>query len=258
MFTVTSVNLSSDTTTASVEFEPTELGALSAEEFTALLGRFSLLNPRQNFEADPHLIVTAAGGKFIVRTGQGKLFLYNARDTTEPYSELSAPEIVSQIDRPLTSPPFAAASPATAAGNDNGAKPAPHYGIAFAILLAGVALNGYTLYSFFYTQSVNELPAVTLLTDATEIKERGREMIGSFATGNTPGDRVITITADGRISFFELGTKDGLSNNTDTYKLGRHDKRLCLLTAMSGVIDITNPDTLVYYRDIYRRTSNSR
>jgi hypothetical protein len=258
MFTVTSVNLSSDTTTASVEFEPTELGTLSAEEFTALLERFSLLNPRQNFEADPHLIVTAAAGKFIVRTGQGKLFLYNARDTTEPYSELSVPEIVAQLDRQLTSPPFPGAEASATAGAADGAKPAPHYGIAFAILLAGIALNGYTLYSFFYTQSVNEPPAVVLLTEATEISERGREIIGSFATGNMPGDRVITISADGKIAFFELGTKDSRGNNTDTYKLGRHEKRLCLLTAESGVVDITNPDTLVYYRDTYRRTSTAR
>ena len=38
------------------------LGILSAEEFTALLERFRQIDPAQNNEADPHLLVTAAAG----------------------------------------------------------------------------------------------------------------------------------------------------------------------------------------------------
>lgn len=251
MFTVTTVNLSSDTTGADAAYGPSELGTLSAEEFTSLLSRFRHLDSRQNHDADPHLLVTAPAGRFLIRTGLGKLYLYNARDTTEPYSELSPEEIVAQLDRQLTSPPFAFnESVAPAAGP----KPAPHYGIAFAILVAGLALNGYTLYSVFYTESVNVSPPVVLLTDPAELDARGHEVIGSYATGSLPGDRVITIFADGRVRFFELGAKDGLTNNTDTFKLGRHDKKFCLLTAESGVIDLVNPDTLLYYRDTYRRT----
>ncbi len=251
MFTVSTVNLASDTSYAEADLGQAELGILSTDEFTALLERFRQIDPAQNNEADPHLLVSAAAGKFIIRTGQGKLLLYNARDTTEPYSELSAAEIVAQLDRQLTTPPFGFTE---AAAETPAPKPAPHYGIAFAILLAGLALNGYTLYSVFYTVSVNEPPAVVLLTDPAEITAREREMIGSFATGSLPGDRVITITADGRIRFFELGLKDGHVNNTDTFKLGRHEKRLCLLTTESGVIDVSNPDTITYYRDVYRRT----
>lgn len=253
MFTVTTVNLTSDTSGADAALGPSDLGVLSAEEFNALLGRFSQIDARQNHDADPHLLVSASAGRFIIRTGQGKLFVYNARDTTEPYSELTAEEIVTQLDRPLTTPPFAfteaAAAPTTAEP-----KPAPHYGIAFAILFAGLALNGYTLYSVFYTVSVNDRPAVVLLTDAKEIDLRGHEMVGVFATGSQPGDRMITITADGKIKFFQLGGKDGFTNNTDSFKLGHHDKRLCLLTLDSGVVDTAGPDTLIYYRDTYRRT----
>lgn len=252
MFTVTTVNLTSDTSGADITLGPSNLGVLSTEEFTSLLGRFSQIDARQNHDADPHLLVSASAGRFIIRTGQGKLFLYNARDTTEPYSELTAAEIVTQLDRQLTTPPFAFTEAVAATAAEP--KPAPHYGIAFAILLAGLALNGYTLYSVFYTVSVNEPPAVVLLTDAKEIDLRGRELLGTFATGSQPGDRMITITADGKIKFFQLGGKDGFTNNTDSFKLGHHDKRLCLFTLDSGVVDTAGPDTLIYYRDTYRRT----
>ena len=249
MFTVTTVNLTSDTTGAAPSLGTAELGTLSPEEFTALLGRFQQLDARQNHDADPHLLVTAAAGRFLIRTGQGKLFLYNARDTTEPYSELSASEIAAQLDRQRTTPLPTATDSAAAEP-----KPAPHYAIAFAILIAGLGLNGYTLYSVFYTESVNVTPAVVLLTDPAELAARGREAVGSYATGGLPGDRVITVTADGKIRFFELGVKDGITHNTDTFKLGRHDRKFCLLTADSGVVNIVNPDTLLYYRDTYRRT----
>ena len=126
--------------------------------------------------------------------------------------------------------------------------------IAFAILITGLALNGYTIYSVFYAQSVHEIPSVVVLTDAAELATLHREAIGSYATGNQPGDRVITVTPEGKIRFFELGTKDGLSINTDSFRLGRHDKRFCLLTSESGVVDFVNPDTLLYYRDTYRRS----
>lgn len=249
MFTVTTVNLTSDTTGADSSIGAAELGPLSAAEFTALLGRFQQLEARQNHDADPHILVTASAGRFLIRTGQGKLLLYNARDTTEPYSELSASEIAVQLDRPLTAPlPTATESVATAP------KPAPHYAIAFAILVAGLGLNGYTLYSVFYMESVNIAPAVVLLTDPAELAARGRDAVGSYATGGLPGDRVISVTADGKIRFFELGGKDDMTHNTDTFKLGRHNKKFCLLTADSGVVQIVNPDTLLYYRDTYRRT----
>lgn len=249
MFNVTTVHLSSDTTRADAALDASDLGTLSPEEFTALLVRFSQLDISLDHESDPHLIVTAVAGRFLVRTGRGKLFLYNARDITEPYSELTPEEIVAQLDRKLTTPPFASAET-----DDDAPKPAPHYGIAFAILVAGLALNGYTLYSVFYTESVNETPAVILLTDPAELAAREREAIGSYATGSQPGDRVITVTADGKIRFFELGVKDGITNNTDTFKVGRHDKKFCLITSESGVVDVVNPDTLLYYRDTYRRT----
>jgi len=252
MFTVTAVNLSSDTTRADPTFGPVELGVLTPAEFTALLARFAHLDSVQNHEADPHLLVTAAAGRFQIRTGQGRLLVYNARDTTEPYSELTAAEIVAQLDRPLTTPPFkfSASAPAAPAAP----QAAPHSAIAFAILVAGLALNAYTLYSVFYTESVHTPPAVILLTEPAELAARSREVVGHYATGTQPGDRVITVTADGKVSFFELGARDGFTNGTDTYRLGRHDKKLCLLTTENGVIDIQNPDTLVYYRDTYRRT----
>jgi hypothetical protein len=251
MYQVSTVNLSPDVSRADVAYGSAGLGELSAEALAALLDRFRHIDAVENHEADPHLVLEGPGGKFHVRTGQGRLFIYNARATTlEPYAELAAHEIVEVLERREAAAASAAPEEPLSAP---GAGVAPHRGIAIAILLAGVGLNAYTLYSVFYSETVTEKPAITLVADATEAGSRQQELAGRYATGDRAGDRVITIQRDGRVQFSEIGTSGGIGENADTYKLGKHGPRLCLATPNSGVIDVLNLETLVYYRDTYRR-----
>ncbi|MCX6942378.1 MAG: hypothetical protein NTX09_16890 [Verrucomicrobia bacterium] len=55
----------------------------------------------------------------------------------------------------------------------------------------------------------------------------------------------MTVTPDRKVRFSELGSPVGISINNDTFRLGLHGKRRCLLTAESGVVDFVNPDTLL-------------
>ena len=250
MFTVTSVHLSADPSAADCRVGPSELGLLTPDELRSLLDQLRRIESPQPNVTDPHLVVTSAAGRFIIRTSQGNLFLHNARDTTEPSGLLSPEEIVAQLDSQITQAPFAVPSTPPASNS----KGASHYAIVLSLVFAGLALNSYTIYSVFNIESVAQLPAVVVLTDLNERTTRGRDAIGSYATGSRSGDRVITIISDGKIRFSERGSPDAISINTDTFRLGRHDKRLCLLTAESGVVDFVNPDTLLYYGDTYRRS----
>lgn len=250
MYPVSTVNLSPDCTRADTSFGTVDLGMMSAEQLKALLERFQQLEGVRIVQAEPHLILTGRSGKFHVRTGQGKLFLYNARATVEPYAELTASEIITQLDREsVTTAPFASVT-------DPSAPPtaAPSRGIAAAILVAGLMLNGYTIYSVFYTESVNHKPAVTLVTDGTERASRQQEIAGTYATGDRPGDRVIVVKPDNQVIFSEIGSKGSIGENSDRFQLGKRGTKYCLSTAESGIIDIQNFDTVVYYRDTYRRT----
>ena len=250
MVKVTTFRLSADLTAAAPGYDAIELGALDATQLVELLARFTTLDSVQNAEADPHLVLATPAGSFLVRTGQGRLYLYNARDTTEPYVELTPGEIVAHLDRLAPT----GTSPATATAPEPAVVPAaPNRGIAVAILAAGLALNGYTLYSVFYTESVHETITVTLLTDPAELAAQRQQVTGTYATGDRPGDRVIQVGADGRVAFSEIGAARSVNNGTDHYRLGRREKRLCLTTPDSGVIDIVNIDTLLYYRDTYKR-----
>ena len=246
-FNLTTINLTADLRTARADLGACDFGERDDAQLFAMLEIFRQIDPVQNHAAEPQIVIEAPTGKFLVRTGQGKLYLYNARDTTEPYAELTPEEIVAELERP------AAAAPAAPADAAPIPPPAPHRGIAFTILIAGLALNGYTLYSAFYSESVNQKAPIVLLTEADGLGAHQREAVGIYATGTQPGDRVIVVGADGHVQFSEIGSAKSINNGTDTYRLGRHDQTLCLSTTDSGVIDLLNIDTVVYYRDTYKR-----
>jgi hypothetical protein len=254
MYQVSTVNLSADGTQARPSYGTVEIGDIDTAALTEWLEQLRRLDHVQNHEADPHLIIVCRAGKFHVRTGQGKLFLYNARASAEPYAELTADEIVAHLNGgEFAAAPFSSA-PTDETGDDPRAKPTPSRGIAIGILFAGILLNIYTLYSVFYTETVHEKVSVVLLTDATERADRQRELVGIYATGDRGGDRMITVGADGQVRFSEIGLKQGVGENTTTYQIGKHGAKLCLLTADSGVVDVLNRETLSYYQDTYRRT----
>lgn len=252
MLKVTLVNLSPDGRIADLAFGTETLGSISEAQFTLLLHTFRDLDPLQNSELEPEILVESRDGKFIIRTGQSKLFLYDARDSAKPYSELSPTEIAGQFygsaaehssEEHQPESPTAPNTPRT-----------PHRGIAISMLAAGLCLNGYTLYSVFYINDVNKKPAVTLITNATELASRQNAAVGRYATGNEPGDRVIVLNPDGTVKFSEIAATNKRTESTDTYRIGHYEDKLCATTPESGIIDITGLNTLVYYRDVYRRT----
>ena len=221
---------------------------MSASDLTVLLDAFCEIDPVENEEFDPSIVAAGRGAKLIVRTSRGRLQVYDIRDHSAPAIEMTVAGIIERLDRmmPETRSPFAIPEP------EQPAPTAPHRGIAFAMLIVGLVLNGYILYSVFYVESVNKKPEVTLITDADELKTREAAVAGVYATGNHTGDRVIEVIAAGQLRFYEIGAKGPINDTKDTYRFGRHDGLLCLSTGESGVVDLVG-DTLVYYRDVYQR-----
>ncbi len=249
MFTVTTMNLTPDLRTAQPDLGACDFGQVDEGQLIVLLERFRDIDPVQNQDAEPHVVVVGPAGKFLVRTHARKLYFYDALDTSQPGAELDAAGIAGALkSRPLPSArPTPAVDPAPPARHSRNAA-------AICILVAGLLLNGYTVYSFFYIDDVNRPPPVSLLTDAAEIDAHRTAAAGRYATGRAEGDRVIEIDSTGRIRFLRLTSAGEQADSEDTFRIGRLDTKLCLATNDNGVIEVLNIDTLVYYRDTYRRS----
>src|ERR1700678_2222070 len=159
MYRVSTSHLGPDARRIRTGGEMMERGDMSASELTVLLDAFAGIDPVANEEYDPHVVVAGRGAKLIIRTSRGRLQAYDVRDHSAPGMELNVAGILERLDRGAES---------TSPLQDEGGQPAPtapHRGIALAMLIAGLALNGYILYSVFYVESVNKKPEVKLLSD---------------------------------------------------------------------------------------------
>jgi hypothetical protein len=121
-----------------------------------------------------------------------------------------------------------------------------------ACLGASVVLNVHTWLKARTSDPVEVAKSVSPLS-APELAVVQRSVVGHYTTGDGTGDRSITVRPGGEIEFAEQGSANPLLNNRDTYTLGRSDNRRCLATRASGVIEIFDSDTLLYFGDSYRR-----
>jgi hypothetical protein len=122
-------------------------------------------------------------------------------------------------------------------------------------LLAGaIALAAFTAYRTSRVPSVVSPPPVpTAPVAANEAANRRQEFAGTFATGNRPGDRILTLEAGGRVEYAEIGAAGTVTREADAFQVGKRGKRFALATKRTGVIEVVDLDTLTYWGDTYRR-----
>ena len=127
--------------------------------------------------------------------------------------------------------------------------------VGIVLIAAGLTLVVATLRSAFRIDDVNRSPPLALLVDPAEMLQQEQALAGAFATGDDEGDRAILIDVGGKIRLQELGPHGAVElEMASTFQLGRRDRKLYLAIANGGQIEVTNRDTIVYYRDTYRRT----
>lgn len=245
MFTVTLVHLAPDLSHAGSDLESTFTG-VDESYVLAALEAFRAIDPVQNAEADPHLLIESPAAKLLVRTGQGRLFVYNARNLTEPFAELEPAGILRQLASPADIPDPEPALP----------PPTPRRrrrGLAVTLITLAVALDVYSLAAFLRVRPAVTAPAVAFVTDPKILEGARLAAAGRYTTGNDPGDRVLDISADGHVRFLRTVAGGQRTLGEDTYRVAKHNDTTCLVTSAGRLIDIQSIYAVVYCRDTYRR-----
>jgi hypothetical protein len=250
---VCTYNLSEDFKDASTEYGQRELGEVTLDDVQAVLEWFLLLDPVRNMEAEPYVSIEGEQNKVTVRLSGGKLFMTQARASEQGSMVVEIPDVLKAISAHADFTHFT-----TAEGQQILEPRRPtstlNQGIGLTMLLLGLALNGYTVYSALFIDSVHKDPSMTLISDPDQLDERRRLLAGSYATGNEAGDRMITLFPNGKLEIQEYGNKGRIRRQlTKEYLPGTSEGRLLLRLKPHGSIEVVNRDTLLFYGDTYRR-----
>lgn len=101
---------------------------------------------------------------------------------------------------------------------------------------------------------INPVVGVTPFSDPTERIGRLHDVTGTFATGNSPGDRVIVVQGENHIQFKLVGPLESTLVFDDRFELGRVGDKIILSTKHSGPVEAVGIDELSFFGDTYRRT----
>lgn len=264
MFQVTLVNLARDARTAIEGGDSINLGSVSAGELTELLERFVELDAVQNSDADPEIRVQARRDRFVIRTGQGKLFFQDARNLSEPAYVLSPGEIIAELDGSAAAKRAAPSVPPAPDGSLTGADALPGPELApmpvvserpwpFALIGLVLLLGGYVAYSEWGDRPDGKPPALAPLTAAERLSEDS-SLTGVYTTGGEPGQHGIIILGNGKLKLFQVNAQAAPGVVYGSYRFGRLDSKLCLATDQpGGLIKVLDRESLEFCGEIYKR-----
>ena len=253
MFTLITVNLSEDWREVQPYLGQIERGQFRAEDLLRLLEQFRRNEAVQNSEVDAYLIIVGARSRHLVRTTQGRLVLYDVGAAERGGTEMSAERILEHVSS--QGPSFSGVEEEEVQELDTKARRATHRWIAIGMLVIGLGLNGYTLYSAFYFDDVNKTPPLMLINDQREVQDTRLRLAGTYTTGDEPGERAIVVETDGKVKIYLLGANGSLVSPTAyEYRPGKRENRLFLAVHGLGQIEVVTREKLILFGDSYLRS----
>jgi hypothetical protein len=256
MLNVTLVRLAPDARSADVTLGQGGVMELSTEEFSARLEAFRELDPLQNAHADPEIRVQAGSQKYVVRTGQGKLFLYNVRDHTQPAQILTTEEVLAELDGSAQAARTAAPFPglfvsqfeAPPEAEEIIELPPPRRPEVLLAWVAGVLalLALATFVGLEWMKRAHALPPA-------EAAVLGESVEGVYVSGSA-AERGVVLGRDGAVRFFEARGDEPPAIAFDTWRATRENGavRVSLVDRQTAV-EVINRDTITIAGETYRR-----
>lgn len=262
MYNLTLINLSADARTAAInEGGNIELKGVSAEDLRALLETFCAIDAVQNVTADPEIRIKTRHENYLVRTGQGKLFLYDVLNREAPAQVLTPEQTVAELDGSAmaerTVAPFMMPGMAAYAAREPEPIAAPRDALNLprVIVMAVIALGlgG----AIFYLQEPifsRAEPALFKPSEAAELSALRASLAGVYMTGIAAGHHGIVLSTTGELKLFEMNARAAPGVVYASARVGRSGDKLILATNQpGGLIEVSGDGALLYCGEIYRR-----
>lgn len=261
MYHVSLINLTSDARAVAGDAQ-VELRDVSPAVLEGLLRNFCEIDPIENAAGDTEIRVLVRHEKYLLRTEQKKLILYDVNRRDLPAQMLAVEQAMVELDGsaaaarnqsilqaraeawpvaagpalPISTPPAKASRPRV-------------IGLSLAAALLLVALIRLAL-----PFGDGGPPPEFVPVGSAEREQLHAALIGVYLTGSEPGQHGIVIMGPGEMKLFELGTVEAPRVVYAGYQLGRIGASLCLATDQpGGVVEVAPDGSLRYGGETYQR-----
>jgi hypothetical protein len=263
MFTLVLVNLTPDARAVAAHAH-VEQRNVGSEALRGLLVNFCEIDPIENAAGDTEIRVNVRHEKYLLRTEQRKVVLYDVNQRDLPGQLLTVDQVMVELDgtaaaarqqaiqmaRSLTTAPFMTetALPVSA--------PAP---VASKPRVAVLAAASILLLAAVIWLAVpwgrdDGIPAEFTPVTAAELDQVHASLAGVYLTGSEPGRHGIVVTGPGEMKLVELAAVEAPRVVYAAYRPGRIGDRLHLATNQpGGVIEVLADGNLQYCGETYAR-----
>lgn len=264
MYNLVLVNLTPDARAVSVHAHE-ERRNVDSGALRGLLVNFCAIDPIENAAGDTEIRVNVRHEKYLLRTEQGKVVLYDVNQRDLPGQLLTVDQVMVELDgtaaaarqhaiqqaRALTAAPFMVAESAVPA-----ASPPPVANKPRVIALgatAGLLLAAIVWFAGPFGRGTGT-PAGFVALAADESETINSSLVGVYLTGSEPGQHGIIITGPGEMKLVELAAVDAPRMVYASYRPGRVEARLLLATDQpGGPIEVSVDGKLVFCGETYVR-----
>lgn len=263
MFNLTIINLTPDARHVSRDAY-LEQRNVSADALRGLLEGFCEIDPIENSAGDAEIRVNVRHEKYLLRTEQKRVVLYDVNRRDLPGQLLTVAQALVELDgsaaaarheavrqarADTTTAPFLVEStlPAT--------RPEPRASkprvIGLSVAAAGLLGAILWLSAPFGGGGV---PAGFAPLRGEELDRLQGALAGVYLAGNEPGQHGIVITGPGELKLFELAAVEAPRVVYAAYRPGRVDAKLLLATDQpGGAVEVLADGSLRYGGETYRR-----
>ncbi|MCF7688997.1 MAG: hypothetical protein K9M98_15375 [Cephaloticoccus sp.] len=262
-YEVSLINLTPDASRvadASTRRTPT---TFNEADLRTLLQSFTEIDELENAVSAPEIRVKAGVESFLIRTEKKSLLLYDVVHQDRPALVLSVDETMAEIDgsaslrrnASLPQPPSPEPQPEpdlVLVKRESPFTPANKSRLmglgTLALLLCWGIINLHP------DPSISLIPPAFQPADAVESEQLLTTMRGVYMTGYLPGNHGIVIADATEVKLFELRAKGAPQIVRATATFGHIGAQTVVATDQpGGLIELSNPDTLVYCGESYQR-----
>lgn len=262
MYDVTLINLTSDARAVAGDAQ-VELGDVSPAALGSLLRNFCEIDPIENAAGDTEIRVQVRHEKYLLRTEQKKLILYDVNRRDLPAQMLAVEQAMVELDGSAAAARNQAILQARAEAAPVAAGPvlpvsAPPPAPASRARVIALSLTaGLLLAAIIWLVAPfgdGGPPPGFVPAGSGELDKLHAALTGVYLTGSEPGQHGIVIMGPGEMKLFELGTVEAPRVVYADYQLGRIGAKLCLATDQpGGVVEVAPDGNLRYGGETYQR-----